>query len=191
MSTKIWLKLIWRAVLTCAVLCAAFPTAAPPVIAAAPAQPVAGTQAVQLEINIASAALDPGREVDIPLAAVASQGVVLGALTLEVQYDPSVLQPVDCRADPDNLFDADSCNLSYGPGAILLNFLSDKGRTGDFNLAILRLRAIKAGQQTMVTILPLTVASPSGKAVEVLAHESSITVADSWLLYLPWMKTAP
>jgi hypothetical protein len=67
-------------------------------------------------------------------------GDKLGALVVNVQYDPALLQPVSCSSDPADAFDYSSCNLAYerdqsAPDTLRFNLISAAGRTGEPILA--------------------------------------------------------
>ncbi len=75
-----------------------------------------------------------------PLADAAS---ALGAASLDLRYDPDLLEIVTCTANPDSALDLGSCNPDYAEETLRFNAISAAGLTGTGTLmqAIFRLKA--------------------------------------------------
>lgn len=79
---------------------------------------VTGTNAVELPLLLS----------EIPA------GRLLGAVTMEVQYDRNVLSLADCAMDPAGIFDSTVCNASI-PGTVVLTALAAGGLSNDLSIA--------------------------------------------------------
>jgi hypothetical protein len=87
-----------------------------------------------------------------------SQG--LGAWTIEVQYDPSVLSPTKC-ATPQSLTEV--CNASYNGSTILLAGISANGITDTETLATISFSAVgSSGTSSAVSPVLDSFVDPSG-----------------------------
>ena len=69
-------------------------------------------------------------------------GARLGALSIEVAFDPALLMLVDCQADPEQRFDMALCRPSQSSGRVQLSLLSGQGRTDNLDAAVLRFGAV-------------------------------------------------
>ncbi len=87
----------------------------------------------------------------------------IGALTLDVNFDPDVITPTGCDPDPDGLFDSKLCNDSYAPGVVRLTLLSTGGVSGAHSLADIGFIGNgAAGTSTAVTLTIQTLTDPGG-----------------------------
>ncbi|RME85556.1 MAG: hypothetical protein D6775_02500 [Caldilineae bacterium] len=123
-------------------------------------------------VKIGADTVMPGHEVTI--RSTADLGAhLLGAATFELHYDPTVVQPVQCQADPAEAFDFRLCNMSYEhdgvpPDAIRFNVLSGAGVSGQVALADITFRAIgPAGAQSALTADVGTFADIHGSPMDV------------------------
>ncbi|MCP4169043.1 MAG: M28 family peptidase [Chloroflexi bacterium] len=87
-----------------------------------------------------------GKHITVQIDSI-GQKQVLGAIALEVHYDPSELRLITCEPDPLNVFDSEFCNpvetSSSAPlEFVRLNLLSMKGVQGDLHLADLTFEAV-------------------------------------------------
>ncbi len=105
----------------------------------------------------------------------------IGALSLDVEYDPNVILPTTCDADPDNIFTAWTCNLTFLPGVTRLSFINPIGASGSHIIANLGFEGI--GNLYDATPLTVTVTSLSdayGDPIPAVKVADGIVVLDSW-----------
>ena len=66
----------------------------------------------------------------------------LSAGTIDLHYDPDLVQPVTCQPDPDQKFDLALCNPDYADGVVRFSLISANGVAGDMTLANVVFRAV-------------------------------------------------
>ena len=81
-----------------------------------------------------------GTSVVIPVSTSLQPGTMLGAATILVRYDPSVVNAITCLPDPGAYFDSKSCNLNYdhdgvNPDIVAFTMISSLGVSGEQLLA--------------------------------------------------------
>ncbi|NOZ72220.1 MAG: hypothetical protein GXP38_09960 [Chloroflexi bacterium] len=140
-------------------------------------------------VQIQAADVLPGE--DVTIHATANVGTDdLGAAAVELHYDPTVLQPLTCKADPDALFDFKLCNISYEqdgtpPDAIRFNMLSSAGVSGEVKLADITFHAIgNAGDKSVLSADVSTFADIHGSTLAVDVMPGSVNVV-ARKLFLP------
>ena len=92
-----------------------------------------------------------------------ANGEDLGALTLDVQYDPAVLTIQQCKKDPDNVFDTEICNPHFITDTIRLSFVDVDGVENEHVLSNLVFKAIgNTGDTSPITLTVQTAANSKG-----------------------------
>lgn len=105
-----------------------------------------------------------------------------GAVTFEVQYDPSVLSPLTCNADPNGLFDIAQCNIYYdddgiNPDSVRITLVSTGGIDGTERLAEITFDAIGGpGSTSPLDVVVSTFADPAGTAISIIDIDDTITI---------------
>ena len=129
-------------------------------------------------LSIGSGSVAPGGDITVrlKLAGICEPG--LGAFTIDVSYDPAVLAPVACTANPEGTVDTAFCNPALGPDTIRVGgFCISCGVTGQIALADITFHAVGAsGSQTPLTIPPPEVADCLTNAIEVTPVPGNITI---------------
>jgi hypothetical protein len=103
----------------------------------------------------------------------------IGALTLDVSYDPAVISVAGCHEDPTSQFNTALCNANYAPNTIRLTYLSMAGVSGEHLLASLAFTATgSAGDSTPITLTVQTATNPGGQNLtSVGAENGEVTLA--------------
>ncbi|MGB0383995.1 MAG: Calx-beta domain-containing protein [Ardenticatenaceae bacterium] len=131
--------------------------------------PPALPQAQSATLHIGAAKEGRDGRFTIPISAkLASQ---LGATTIDVHYDPALLVPTGCAADPNEQFELAQCNHQLEPGTIRLTGISATGASGDLLLAEITFQPVKhkplAPLRELLAISSLTFADPTGNPIDV------------------------
>nr|HMN29066.1 hypothetical protein [Caldilineaceae bacterium] len=100
----------------------------------------------------------------------------LGAVTVDVGYDPAQLALLACKPPPDNRFDSVVCNINE-PGLAHLSALSAAGIAGDATIALFDLQS--AGEASTVSTLALTVTT----FVDVNANPLAVSRQDGAVVF--------
>ncbi len=129
----------------------------------------AGEAQSSTTVTSGSASVAPLDSIVLDLDAVGVPVQGLGAVTIDVLFDPSVVDPTACAADPNNLFDLGSCNVDFASNALRFTALSSAGVAGSFPLADVTFRAIGAvGQSSALDVSIVTFAAPDSTAIPVV-----------------------
>jgi hypothetical protein len=100
------------------------------------------------EIGLQVTVADDAANVDVSVL-LASSADRFGAASFELQYDPALLTPTACAANPGEVFDMVVCNLDYAPGVVRFNAVAMSGAANDAALTTLRFQhADDATEQT-------------------------------------------
>ena len=132
-------------------------------------------------LQVGSASAAPGASVVIPITATLGS-FSLGAATIEIRYDPGVVDATACTADPGAVFDSKFCNLNYdhdgvNPDIVRFNVVSFAGVAGNVSLADITFQAVGAAEETTpLTLVAVTVTDPSGTAIPVTELNGEITI---------------
>ncbi len=124
----------------------------------------------------------PGDNVVVSIEALDLPSSGLGAATVEVHYDPSILEIVNCVVDPDGRFDFGNCNKDYeNDGRALdivrFNLTSLTGIPGNELLANITFKAIGiAGEVSVVDIVKVTFADTDGEPISVNDQDGSVSL---------------
>ena len=125
-------------------------------------------------MQVGSASVAPGDSIVVPVDASLGS-FSLGAATIEIYYDPAVVNATACTADPDARFDSQACNINYDhdgvdPDIVRFNVVSSAGVSGNVRLAEITFQAVgEMGARTPLTLVVVTAADPSGAEVAVTA----------------------
>ncbi len=160
-----------------------------PIAAAAQALEPAWSPQQNALLGVDVHVLFPDGQVTIPVhAEILSSN--LGAATVELRFDPQVLQPIACVADPAHGFDLALCNKDFdndgiGTDAIRLNALSSTGLTGGALLAEITFQAISPdGSASILELIADTFANTGGNPLDLSIYDGKAFVY-SQRLYLP------
>jgi len=121
----------------------------------------------------------PSGQVTVRLEATGVPAPGLGAATINVSYDPSVISPVSCANDPNDLFDMALCNLTYQPNIVRFGALrTTNGATGTLPLADITFQVVgAAGQCSDLDVVVVTFADPDGSPITTTDGDGQICVA--------------
>ena len=136
-------------------------------------------------VNLAMAAgqVAPGGVITLPVTTNLTAGALSGAGTIEVRYDPAVVDAIACVADPQGRFDAKYCNVNYNhdgsnPDVVRFNLVSGSGATGQLTLANISFRAVgPAGSSSGLNLIPAVVSDPAGAPLPVGEQDGQVCVA--------------
>ncbi len=98
-------------------------------------------------VTIDSRTIDVGQEGTVTLA-VADFPHLLGAWMIDIEYDPAIVQPVECTAEYGGL-----CDLEHGPASLRITSASAEGLTGNFVLATVRFTCGAEGSSALSVAL--------------------------------------
>jgi hypothetical protein len=108
----------------------------------------------------------------------------LGAVTMEVHYDPAVVRATGCSFDPGGIFDAGICAADFdadgvGTDAVRLNAISTTGFSGGAELVQITFQAV--GSARSVTSIESAVsvfANVTGEALPVKTINAQVRILD-------------
>ena len=122
----------------------------------------------------------PDGTIVVPVEAVTVPSPGLGAATVQILYDPAVVTPTACDADPANVLDSALCNTGAGPGQVSLTAVSTAGRTGDTVLAEITFTAIGVVSETSpLNVVIETFADPNGLDIPVCDEDGEIHINEA------------
>ena len=106
----------------------------------------------------------------------------LGVATIDIVYDPDVLEPILCTPDPDGGFSLSQCNTEFndeGIRSVRFNLISPFGTSGDHIMAIISFDTFE-GVETSSTldIMIETIADIDGASVNVVEDDGSVEVTE-------------
>ena len=133
-------------------------------------------------LNVGSGEVAPGGSLVVPVTAELGDGALLGAGTIEVRYDPAVVDAVACVADPAGVFDAKSCNVNYEhdgvyPDTVRFNTVSLTGVTGTQVLADITFQAVgAAGAHSILDGVTVVFADPNGATLSAIDRDGQICI---------------
>jgi hypothetical protein len=127
-------------------------------------------------LSIGSGDVGPGDSIAVPMGANLD-GETLGAATIEIQYDPTVVDAIACTADPGGVFDFAFCNVDAAPDRVAFTAISAVGVTGNPFLAEITFQAVGSiGDSSALTLTPSTFADPSGQPISVNVQSGQINI---------------
>ena len=98
----------------------------------------------------------------------------LGAATIEVHYDPTLVAVTGCELDPNHTFDAGVCNPTV-PGTVSLNAVSATGVSGDAVLANITFQGVVAGASALHVVIEIFT-DIGGVSLPVAGQDGLLTV---------------
>jgi hypothetical protein len=129
-------------------------------------------------LDVGSGEVVAGTDIEVPVTMFAGEEMI-GAATIEIQYDPSVLNVIDCAANPNKAFDSALCNTDSERGVVRLSAVSAGGTSGIQALANITFRAVgQTGESSAVTLEVTAFARASGLPVKVGVRAGQITIVD-------------
>lgn len=138
-------------------------------------------------LSIGSGDVTPGGSITVPL--VASLGrETLGAVTVEIEYDPAVVDATGCSRDPGGVLDLAMCNANMAAGKVGLTAVSTAGVSGDVVLAKVTFRAVgSVGESSELKLTAGTFADPAGQPLGTTVEDGQITIRGDpdTRIYLP------
>jgi uncharacterized repeat protein (TIGR01451 family) len=127
-------------------------------------------------LGIGSGEVALGESISVPITTNLA-GNTLGAATIEVRYDPTVVTAVACSVDPAGLFDSKTCNPYYKTDTVRFNLASLSGVTGNPLLANVTFRAIGSpGGSSVLDVVPQVFVDPSGNPIPVTDQDGQIRI---------------
>jgi hypothetical protein len=136
----------------------------------------------------------PGSIVSVPVQALNLTGSGLGSAALEIRYNPAVLTPMECQADPAGGFDTETCNLDIdrdgvAPDALSLSITSAGGVAGSPILANLVFQVSgNSGEFTPLEVTLQSIAAPGGEPLNLKKSDGLVCVTPCQnIAYMPIM----
>ena len=104
----------------------------------------------------------------------------LSSATIYIYYDTTVVQGVECIANPDNNFDLAICNLQNDLGRASLSIVDAAGQSGDAAMMTLVFDAVGTNNsQAILTISASTFADADGNPLPYQVDDGSVTILDT------------
>ncbi|HLF90707.1 MAG TPA: hypothetical protein VI451_17305 [Anaerolineales bacterium] len=134
-------------------------------------------------INAGIGIVNNGANITIPIQAGNLQSPGLGQAVIDVQYDPEVVEIVNCQPDPDGLFETETCQPDFDaddifPDTVRFTINSTSGESGNLMLAHLTFQAIGAPSQfSWINLLLSQLIEPGGKNIPAYVHNGMICIA--------------
>ena len=139
-------------------------------------------------VSIESGQVSQNGDVTVKVTAAVGAGANLGAATIEVSYDPSVVQVKTCTPDPGGVLNAKQCNPAYAANKLRFNVAATYGLTGTVQLARLTFHSIASSGATDLTILPVAFVDAAGAGISAAPRDGQITILSlSPLVWLPFI----
>ncbi|MGD9148519.1 MAG: cohesin domain-containing protein [Anaerolineae bacterium] len=136
-------------------------------------------------LSIGSGVVEPGGSVTVPMT-TSLGAYLLGATTVQVDYDPAVVEAIACDADPGGEFDFALCNIDLAPDQVGLTAISAFGVSGYVVLAEVTFLAVgETGESSSLTLTANTFAHPGGQPLAVTVHDGQLDIAATSTIYLP------
>jgi parallel beta-helix repeat protein len=131
---------------------------------------------VPVVVRIGSGSAPPDSSVTVTLEAINIPDPGLGAFTIDIVYDPGVVDPTGSAPGPD--FDSVVCNLTV-PGTVSCTGVrTDPGAVGDLNLVDLTFKVdagASLGEQSPLTVAVVTLADVDGHDIGTGTQDGAIT----------------
>ena len=129
-------------------------------------------------ISIPSGAMAPGEQLSVPVKALDVPAPGLGAFTVDVSYDPNVVTPVACDANPDGALSTGFCNTDFGPDVVrCVGFQVSAGVVGDLSLCSITFEAIGAsGSYSPLAPSVVEFADTLGQAISTSTENGVIVI---------------
>jgi len=106
----------------------------------------------------------------------------IAAITIEMIYDPEVLELLGCTKDPNGAFDIPNCNPEFADDRLRFNIvsISPDGVTGDITIAEMVFKAIGTnGDSSDIEVILSSFANPAGTDLrdQTTVRNGSVTIA--------------
>lgn len=135
--------------------------------------------------------VEAGGSITVPLGMRFIQPPGLGSAIVKIRFDPAVIDPLSCTADPQAVFGTGSCVLdAVYSDTLHLALSSTVGATGDPLLAYLRFQAVgPPGAYSLLDFRSITLNNPSGMPLSIPFHTGSVCLEPCWnLVFLPVVR---
>ena len=126
-------------------------------------------------IRIGSPQLSPGESATVTLEGAGFAEPGLGAITVDVRYDPAAVAVTGCKADPEGVFDLALCNQEFAADTVRVTAVHVQGKVGDFALAEITIEALGEAVDPMLDVTVATLADPAGAGFEALIEDSGVS----------------
>ncbi len=126
-------------------------------------------------IRIGSPQLSPGESATVTLEGVSFAEPGLGAITVDVRYDPMAVAVTACKADPEGVFDLALCNQEFAAHTVRVTAVHVQGKVGDFALAEITIEALGEAVDPMLDVTVATLADPAGAGFEAVIEDSGVS----------------
>ncbi len=134
----------------------------------------------------------PSTTISIPVGLSHLQPPGLGVASIDVQYDPALLEAVSCQPDPQGVFDSQNCDPAFeqdgvNPDTLRFGLGSVNGVSGNPRLAELGFRAVgPEGAAAPLGLVIQVFESPTGGGISIPAFGGLVCIAPCRsLAYLP------
>ena len=135
------------------------------------------------DIMVGQGVVPNNGQITVPITADVTDADV-GAVTFELKYDPNVVRPTACVADPERKFSLAICNPNYQSDAIRFTLASTQGVTGGINLANITFEAVgEPGDSSPLTATAITFTDAQGQSIPNQIRSGQIDVRS--LIFLP------
>lgn len=127
-------------------------------------------------IRLESASLQPSESATLTLEGVGFASTGVGALTVDVSYDPTAVSVTACEADPERVFDLALCGEEYAKGTVRVTVIDAEGEAGDFALAEITFTAGSGtGSQTLAVRVE-TLADATGAELDAMVEGGTLFI---------------
>ena len=118
----------------------------------------------------------PGGSATVPLEILGAPAPGVGAVTVDIVYDPSVVDPTDWSGGPG--FDMVQCNLDYTAATVRCTAISAEGVSGDSLLADITFQCMGGGQCSDLDVSVFTFTDPDGNPLSVTDEDGQMCCGD-------------
>lgn len=138
-----------------------------------------------VHFSVNGATTVPSAQFDIALSFRTNQ-TKLGAASLTLHYDPTVVQAVSCDHDPSNRsIGYGECNIAFeddrnGTDSVRINLANTTGVSGEYQLAMLTFQTVgTAGSESPLTIEMRTAADETGAPLDATVTNATVRIQSS------------
>jgi hypothetical protein len=157
-------------------------------------EPTPAPPAPDPTIQSGSAISLPGSSITVPIQVLYLRGLSVGAATIDVRYDPAVLKPVGCQADPAGSYSSSACDLALdqdgiNPDALRLSLSASNGSADPTLLAQVTFEAVgEASAFSSLDVAPVVFTDPNSAPLAFRESDGLVCIAPCQnLWYLPFM----
>ena len=138
---------------------------------------VPGTPVV---VRIGSGTVTPGGSIALDLDALDVPSGSIGSFTIEVGYDPALLDAIACTPDPDGILDFADCSPDYATGVARCTGVSITGVSGpELTLCDVTFEADPATSPGTLVPLPVNcvvLTDPAGDPIPCIPQNGAVTI---------------